>query len=171
MKKFLLFSALLASLLAVSSCDFFRHLAGRPTSADIEAKREYILRTEMEHQARIDSLARVQKQLSDSLALLDSVRKSSSNMITTSKLGNLGGQKLPYRYYIVVGAFSNKDNASRLASKLDAEGFSPTVVPYRNGFTAVAICPSNTLSEVYASLKSVKDRKFCPADAWVLVNE
>ena len=42
----------LLGLMTLSGCDFFRRLAGRPTSAEIELKREAILREQAAHQAR-----------------------------------------------------------------------------------------------------------------------
>ena len=54
------------SLFAVTGCDFFRQLAGRPTSADIEARRLEILLAEQEAaQARLDSLIRQQQIAQD----------------------------------------------------------------------------------------------------------
>ena len=57
-----------------TGCDTFRRLAGRPTSAEIEAKRKVIeLAEAAKHQARMDSLTRIEKQMADSLAVLDSL--------------------------------------------------------------------------------------------------
>ena len=76
MKKCLMISALAVSVCLLGGCDFFRQLAGRPTSQDIAAKRERIEREAEAHQRRLDSLKAVQKQISDSLATLDSLRKT-----------------------------------------------------------------------------------------------
>ena len=65
----ILAAALLCSL--TCGCDAFRSLAGRPTSKDILAKAERMRADEEAHRARIDSLRRVEKQLADSLAILD----------------------------------------------------------------------------------------------------
>ena len=46
----------------LQSCDSFRRLAGRPTSDEIAAKREVILRQEAAHKARMDSLSRLEKR-------------------------------------------------------------------------------------------------------------
>ena len=46
-----------------------------------------------------------------------------------------------------------------------------TLIPFRNGFTAVGCCPSDNLTEVYASLHKLREEEFCPADAWILNNE
>ena len=49
----------------LQSCDSFRRLAGRPTSDEIAAKRELIQREEAAHQARMDSLRRIEKAKAD----------------------------------------------------------------------------------------------------------
>ena len=56
MKKLMLL-VLMVSMTVVTGCDFFRKLAGRPTSEDIEQKRIEIMRAqEAAHQARLDSI-------------------------------------------------------------------------------------------------------------------
>ena len=44
-RRFLILVALLSVTMVVTGCDFFRVLAGRPTSKEIEAKRAEILRS------------------------------------------------------------------------------------------------------------------------------
>ena len=69
MKKILAISAL-AALCLLTGCDFFRTLAGRPTSADIAAKRALIERTEQQEAARRDSIQRVEQQILASIAFV-----------------------------------------------------------------------------------------------------
>lgn len=59
--------------LSLCSCDLFRKIAGRPTSADIEKKRSALEMEQKAHNDRLDSLKLVQTQISDSLAALDSM--------------------------------------------------------------------------------------------------
>lgn len=171
MKRILVIAALAIFVPSVSGCDFFRKLADRPTSAEIEAKRQYIEATEEAHRNRLDSLRMVQKQISDSLAVLDSLKHSHNNIISSGRMGGVASSAMTSRYCIIVGSFADRNNAGKMASMVTEAGYEPIVISYSNGFTAVGICPSNTLTEVYASLKEVKKLKFCPADAWVLVNE
>ena len=64
------------SALAVTGCDFFRSLAGRPTSNDIHQKKiEIQLQEQAVMQARLDSLKREQQIVQDSLNALDSIRQ------------------------------------------------------------------------------------------------
>ena len=171
MKKCIIILSLAMSTTMLSSCDFFRQLAGRPTSADIEAKRVVIEKAEIAHQARLDSLRMVQKQVSDSLAILDSLKASHNNIISSAKMGGLSAAQLSHRFCIIVGSFADRNNARKMAERVSASGYEPQVIAYNNGFTAVGVCPSNTLREVFESLKTVRSSGFCPPDAWILVNE
>ena len=171
MKKCLMISALALSVCLLGGCDFFRQLAGRPTSRDIAAKRERIEREAEAHQRRLDSLKAVQKQISDSLATLDSLRESKESIISTRQLATRGSYQPEYQYYVMIGAFSSTANAAKQAAKAEAAGYPATTIPFRNGFFAVGICPSNSLTEVYASLRKLRKERFCPKDAWILNNE
>ena len=171
MKKCMMISALAVTVCLLGGCDFFRQLAGRPTSRDIAAKRERIEREAEAHRQRMDSLKAVQKQISDSLATLDSLRASKESLISTRQLATRGQYRLEYRYYVMVGAFSSPENAAKQVAKAEAAGYAATTIPFKNGFTAVGVCPSNNLSEVFASLRKVRTERFCPEDAWILNNE
>ena len=85
--RFILMICLLLPLLA--GCDLFRKMAGRPTSAQIEQKREMIEAEIAAHQSRLDSLDAVQKQISDSLAVLDSMRFSDDALVEARQLADV----------------------------------------------------------------------------------
>ena len=171
MKKILVITALAATVCLLGGCDFFRQLAGRPTSRQIRAKQERIEQEARRHQQRLDSLKLVQKQISDSLATLDSLRDAKESLITTRQLTGGGKYDIPYRYYVMIGSFSSADNATRQAARAQEAGYPATLIPFRNGFTAVGCCPSDNLTEVYASLRKLREEDFCPPDAWILNNE
>lgn len=171
MKKILVIMALSATVCLLGGCDFFRSLAGRPTSREIRAKQDRIEREALLHQQRLDSLKLVQKQISDSLATLDSLREAKESLISTRQLSSGGKYDIPFRYYVMIGSFSSPDNATRQAARAQEAGYPATLIPFRNGFTAVGCCPSNNLTEVYASLRKLREEEFCPADAWILNNE
>lgn len=165
----------LASLFAAASllcgCDSFRRLAGRPTSEDIAAKKEFIEAEKAAHRARLDSLRRVEKALADSLALLDEIKASKIIILTTANIGGAASAHLSKRYYVVIGTFGDKANALGLAGKAEAAGYSTVLIPYRNAFTSVGVGGTDSLAEAWATLGKVSGEKFCPVDVWVLVNE
>jgi len=174
MMKGRILPAILLLILGISvlqGCDAFRRLAGRPTSDEIQAKREMILREEAAHQARMDSLSRIEKAKADSLALLDSLRKSGKMFLSASSLRRANTAGLEKRYYIIIGAFSNADNASWLASKVAAAGYEAEKIPYGNGFTAVGVAGTDALAHLWDNLQKVSTESFCPKDVWILVNE
>ena len=170
-KKLLLIAAFAAALSLLGGCDFFRKMAGRPTSADIQAKRELIEKEEAGHRARLDSLKMVEKAMADSLNLIDSILAMQSSVIPAGNLQGLRTSKLTKHYYIVIGAFSVEANSEKMISKAEARGYECVKIPFANGCVSVGICGTDVLSEAFASLRKVRKEPFCPADVWVLVND
>ena len=79
--------------------------------------------------------------------------------------------KLETRYYIVVGAFRNRAYAERKLKACNEAGYTATIVSFRNGLNAVAVCPSNSLDETLKTLKGLRGKSICPDDGWILINE
>ena len=175
MKRSLIIALALVTL--VSSCDFVRTLAGRPTSAQLEQIRQQRMAAEeARHQATLDSMERVQKHMADSLEalekyLLDSLTQAKGTVLNPSKLGGLYTTKLDAKYCIVVGAFRNRYYAERKLKECNAAGYTATIISFRNGLLAVSVCPSNSLAETLKTLKELRGQGVCPPDSWILVNE
>ena len=170
MKKYA-YIALTLVVVAVSGCDSFRRLAGRPTSADIAVKRARIEAEEAAHQARLDSLRMVQKAVADSIELQDIVKASGTMVTKGSAVRGLTLSGLEYRYYVVVGTFGSRDNASYLSSKAKTAGYEPTLIPFNNGFTAVALEGTDKMAVCWEAFGKIRQESFCPKDAWILINE
>ncbi len=163
---------LLAAVLLVTGCDAFRRLAGRPTAAELQAKKEHVL---MEREAarqavrdsiekvRADSLLRVQEAL-DSLETLRTTGQAKSSR-------GLLAEAFPKRYAVVLGAFSVPENATRFAEKVKKAGYDARTVAFRNGRTAVYVNPTDREQEAFDSMEKVRQEDFCPQDVWILVNE
>ena len=113
----------------------------------------------------------MEKQLADSLAILDSLSQIQGTILNPAKMGGLFTTKLNSRYHIIVGAFRERRNAEKLFRKVEAAGFTPTLISFRNGYNVVGIYPSNTLADAYQNLLKAKAEPFCPSDVWILVNE
>lgn len=175
MKRTLLIALALVTL--VSSCDFVRTLAGRPTSAQLEEiRKQRMAAEEARHQATLDSMEVVKKHLEDSLEkreafLLDSLTQAKGTILNPSKMGGLYTTKLEAKYCIVVGAFRMRANAERKLKECNNAGYTATIISFRNGLLAVAVCPSNSLSETLATLKKLRGQGVCPPDSWILINE
>lgn len=169
MKRFVTIVILGCALTLLGGCDFMRSIAGRPTSKDIEAKKAAIAADELVQKARLDSLAAVKKLEADSLKAVNELPVL-VDMVPVGKTGNKA--VLEHRYYIVIGAFSNAANAKRLADRYNSAGYESVLLPYRSGFTAVALCPADKIADLHASfLRLQADSANCPKEMWVLVNE
>ncbi len=164
---------ILAAALTVTGCDFFRVLAGRPTSKDIDAKRVQIIKAEEAAlQARLDSIRRVEEKIvSDSLAALDSLAARGVVIADASRLGGLVEESQGPRYRIVVGVFRERANALKLASQAEARGFSAQIMDCKRGMIAVGVCPSDRIARTFEDLKRLGTEPFCPKDSWILLNE
>lgn len=176
MKKSVLTILLMLSIaMMVTGCDFFRKVAGRPTSKEIEAKAEAIeMRREKAEKAREkavqDSIAAVRKHEADSAAAMDSLRREGLRMMNTSKFGGLSVADLPSRYYIIVGSFTNFNNAQRCSQVYADRGYDAEIIALRNGYNVVGICKTDDVVELRKSLRKLKRQEFCPSQVWILTN-
>ena len=170
---------LACAALLLGGCDFVRTLAGRPTSDDLEVKRSQLERAEnaARYQARIDSFDQVLAHRADSLAaldahLLDSLSQTKGTILNPTKMGGLYTTKLASRYYIVVGAFRTRSYAERKLTQCSEAGYrDATIISFRNGLLAVAVCASDSLNETLKKLRELRGNGICPPDGWILVNE
>ena len=173
--KILVISAFLIALLTACGCDMFRALAGRPTSSDMKAMRTALVAREAAEAARKDSLERVRLEAEKAVrmaAALDTLESMKGLLRTPARFNGLAsGIEPSAKYYIVVGSFRDRANAQKYSEKLTADGYPAEAVGFRNGFTAVGVCPTDDPSALLASLRSVRKEKFCPKEVWVLVNE
>lgn len=170
MKKGVILSLLLTSVL-VCGCDFFRTLAGRPTSGEIEEKRAAVERLERaKEQARLDSVRVAEKAAADSLSAVALVDSLGVKMLPLSGLGGADGG-MASAYVIVVGSFRNVGNAEGMAARVSEAGYAASVMKFESGMFSVVVKPCSRLADAVASYVKVKSEKFCPEDAWILCNE
>lgn len=173
MRKTIILTAIALPLI-VGGCDTFRKIAGRPTSEAIEAKRAAIMKNEERlrtiESARRDSVEAARKRDADSLAVLDSLAHKKFAMYGASSKGGLQDSGKYARYNVILGSFMDPGNAEMLRRKAADAGYESLLIPFRNGLTAVAVCPADCMVTVFRSLGKVKKEKFCPDDVWVLDN-
>ena len=161
--KILILAAVVAML--ATGCDFFRKIAGRPTSEDIAAKVERI-RAEARalEAARLDSLRKAEKHRADSIAVMDSIRKEGQRSLPPERLGGLTVANLPARYYLVVGAFVDMGN--------EPATFSNRATLPKSSFPRNVVAVGN--KRYHRNLRvatEVKRQAFCPSNVWILTNE
>lgn len=178
MKKSIILLVVL-SVSFLTGCDFFRNLAGRPTSEDIKEKKTKIERSELlakqeaerQQQRRLDSLRVLEIQTKDSLAALDTIGLLGGTILNPKDLGGLSDSNLGVRYQIIVGSFRKYPNAEAFLHKIQKAGYPSSLIKFKNGLIAVGVCPSNKIVEIKSSLNEIKNEEFCPKDVWVLLNE
>ena len=172
MRKSVIF-LILAATLTLTGCDFFRVLAGRPTSKDIDTKRVQIMKAEEAAlQARLDSIRRAEEKIvSDSLAALDSLAAQGVVISDASRLGGLVEEDRGPRYRIVIGVFRERNNAAKLASQVEAGGYAAELMDCGRGMIAVGVCPSDRIAQTFEDLTQLRSKSFCPKDSWILLNE
>ena len=164
---------ILATALSATGCDFFRVIAGRPTSKDIDAKRVQIMKAEEAAlQARLDSIRRCEEKIvSDSLAALDSLASQGVMISDASRLGGLVQETEGPRYRIVIGVFRDRANALKLASEVEAGGYAAELLDCKRGLIAVGVCPSDRIARTFEDLNGLRSEQFCPKDSWILLSE
>ena len=164
MKRILHLVVVLSTVvLTATGCDFFRKLAGRPTSTDIEAMRQAIaLREEAKVQAApTDSIPVVP----DTVAAKPEVKPAPAKETVSSSSQANDGKK---RYYIIVASFSKVENAERCAERMAGRGYPGELLKFKGGYTAVGVLGTDDMQEAQASLKELKRQDFCPQGVWIL---
>ena len=168
-----LFAVLLA-LVLVQSCDFFRHMAGRPDSEWINAKRARLELAEHRRDsiecARRDSVRLAQQAEADSLHAVDSLLKV-GKLRKASDVKSISKAWLDERWALVVGVFANDTNARKLASKYEAAGYRARISRTRSGMNILVVAPCGTISDAMKAYREVKRLPFASKETWVIVKE
>jgi hypothetical protein len=164
--------AAICAALMVGSCDFFRKVAGRPTSEDL--KTMVAAREQEKEQAAIAEKERQQREMerqyqADSLLAVQTLEGIVFNRLSELNVNVI--TELPAKYNVVVGAFSDASNADNLISRLKAAGYEAAPMRYRSGKTAVLACSSDSFVELGKSFASLQKENYCPKDVWVIVKE
>ena len=187
-RRFLILVALLSVTIVVTGCDFFRVLAGRPTSKEIEAKRAEILRSAQDDKvvAQYDE-GSVPQQDQDSVQVVKpetaasewrddgqrphsaAAEQSEARMdaaVPARPAGSTSGEKK--RFYVIMGAFSSRENAEKYAERIKSFGYEPEFFGFTEGRTAVGVGGTDDPEEAKAFMKELKGQDFCPEGVWIL---
>ncbi|HPJ82353.1 MAG TPA: hypothetical protein PLG64_00765 [Bacteroidales bacterium] len=148
MKK--IFPLLLGIILlgSLNSCDWIRSRLGMPTSADLKQKQEQIIKDSLDKVAKEQEALREQFRL-DSLARIEA------------------GRAALKRYHVVLGSFIMDNNAKRMIETLTGLGYQPLRLQFRNGYSVISACQSNSLHEAYNMMYKMFSHDITPYDIWV----
>lgn len=163
--------------LAATGCDFFRKLAGRPTSDQIAAMAEAI---RLEESARIaDSLRKaLAEPQEDSAATTPAPATPAAEAASTPTASSpvtaattpaaapapAGDLK---RFYVVMASFGNSANANKYASILEAKGYPATILK-RGSYQVVAVCGTDDEAAIKQSFDEIRRQDFCPQGVWII---
>mgnify|MGYP003472477034 FL=1 len=147
MKIVRLFSLFLIAATMLTSCDFFRSLAGKPTSKDIE-------------RMRIEAQAKKQRQL-------DSINKAKADSLARIAAMEAEKKALKERFYVVLGSFKVQGNAERMYQFLEKNNYTPRTIRFKNGFELVSAASTNNLQEALKIMDELLVFEYCPDDVWV----
>ena len=180
--KLILLICLLAPLLMLTGCDFLRTVAGRPTSADLQAKLESINRFSFKEETAVkdtvaavrDTLKQNPEQVDSTQVVLEQIPAAQNQAVETAPQAQPVPEKEqpaagPVRtrppYYVIVGTFSVRENAEKYVSELQGKGYQAKAFPSR-GMVAVGVYPDDPTvpSDTFLS-KVLSDPSF-PRDAW-----
>lgn len=152
---FTLSALCLITLSVCTGCDFFRRLAGRPTSADIEVKRRAIAEEKAEHTRTLDLLRISRQAIKDSLARADSLRAAEASAVG-------GNVVVPFkaRYAVLLGQFRNMENAKRLCRTAIDKGYDAQLIK-RGPLVAVTAGMGDYRAEMEALLQKVRTDGLC----------
>lgn len=161
--------------LAATGCDFFRKLAGRPTSDQIAAMAEAI---RLEESARIaDSLRKaLAEPQEDSAATTPAPAAQAASTPTASSpvtAATTPAAAAPApagdlkRFYVVMASFGNSANANKYASILEAKGYPATILK-RGSYQVVAVCGTDDEAAIKQSFDEIRRQDFCPQGVWII---
>ena len=132
-------------------------LAGRPTSKDIAEKRERILRSYQEGSPDNPGMTEEKPRMTEE-----------KPRMTEEKPGPTEKKVEKKRYYVIMGAFSSRENAERYAQRIKSYGYETEFFGFTEGRTAVGIGGTDDPEEVKAFMKELKGQDFCPEGVWIL---
>lgn len=150
MKPLQLFSLLISACLLVSSCDFIRSLAGKPTSTDIELLK---LEKEMAFQKK--------KAVQDSI---NAAQAEAERLLSEQQQNSTFSSQ----YYLALGGFKVTENAIKYKEQLEKEGYSIILIRFKNGYDMLLGGGADTYKEAQAQLNDfIENAKNCPYDIWI----
>lgn len=162
--------------MTVTGCDFFRKLAGRPTTAMIEQKRQEMVAdigSKAREKAVQDSLVIVARNKADSVAACMYIMENGIRIYTSAGLGGIVQDEVTEgrggRYRVIVGSFKEISNAEKKMAQVEQAGdFGTHFIRMRNGMIAVAACPVDQIQNALAGFRELQRIGACPEDAWIL---
>ncbi len=169
MKKVATYVLFGAFFLNITSCDFFRKVAGRPTSDIIAYKSMALEQRRQQIRDSLDMVAALEKSRRDSLAVVGEINALGVKLSDVFYFGDpIDG--LQYKYHLVMGVYRTNKMAQQQIDALAASGYQTYTLLFKGGVQAVVLERSDDISVIASTLKRAKASGVCPKDVWVHVN-
>ncbi len=189
MKKIFAAISLSILVLSVSSCDLFRSLAGRPTSAELKSaieKQQNAAETEKqtitEEPAETTQQVTIKEQTAPEETIAVASTQAEKEEYTMVKREGRMSVPLAYThtnstlkatpehsYYIIVGTYRQKPTLNKMIKDAHDAGYETFLLEYSNGLTSVGLMPCDNLGEAIDAYAKVSKEDFCPKDACILI--
>ncbi len=169
MKKVATYILFGAFFLNITSCDFFRKVAGRPTSDVIAYKSAALEQKRQQEKDSVNMAAALERSRRDSLSVVGEINALGVKLSDVFYFGDpIDG--LQYKYHLVMGVYRTNKMAQQQLDDLSSKGFQPSTLLFKGGVQAVVLERSDDIAVIASTLKRAKAAGVCPKDAWVHVN-
>ena len=182
MKKIFAAISLSVLVLSVSSCDLFRSLAGRPTSAELKSAIEKQQSSAQQMQAITEEPAITTEQTAPEETIAVASPQAKKEEYTMVKREGRMSVPLAYThtnstlkatpehsYYIIVGTYRQRPTLNKMIKDAHDAGYETFLLEYSNGLTSVGLMPCDNLGEAIDAYAKVSKEDFCPKDACILI--
>lgn len=182
MKKIFAAISLSVLVLSVSSCDLFRSLAGRPTSAELKSAIEKQQSSAQQMQAITEEPAITTEQTAPEETIAVASPQANKEEYTMVKREGRMSVPLAYThtnstlkatpehsYYIIVGTYRQRPTLNKMIKDAHDAGYETFLLEYSNGLTSVGLMPCDNLGEAIDAYAKVSKEDFCPKDACILI--
>ena len=182
MKKIFAAISLSVLVLSVSSCDLFRSLAGRPTSAELKSAIEKQQSSAQQMQAITEEPAITTEQTAPEETIAVASVQAKKEEYTMVKREGRMSVPLAYThtnstlkatpehsYYIIVGTYRQRPTLNKMIKDAHDAGYETFLLEYSNGLTSVGLMPCDNIGEAIDAYAKVSKEDFCPKDACILI--
>lgn len=194
MKKIFAAISLSVLVLSVSSCDLFRSLAGRPTSAELKSAIEKQHNSAQQMQAITEEPAETTQQAITEEPAITTEQTAPEETIAVASpqakkeeytmVKREGRMSVPlaythtnstlkatpeHSYYIIVGTYRQRPTLNKMIKDAHDAGYETFLLEYSNGLTSVGLMPCDNLGEAIDAYAKVSKENFCPKDACILI--
>lgn len=188
MKKIFAAISLSVLVLSVSSCDLFRSLAGRPTSAELKSaiEKQQSSAQQMQDITEEPAITAEQAAIKEQTAPEETIAVASTQAEKEeyTMVKREGRMSVPlaythtnstlkatpeHSYYIIVGTYRQKPTLNKMIKDAHDAGYETFLLEYSNGLTSVGLMPCDNLGEAIDAYAKVSKEDFCPKDACILI--